>query len=63
MTDGRISGQILKAVKAAAEADPLAQDFLSELLFMEAERGRQWRWKEVYRGKIREYTNPEGHRR
>ena len=56
MTDGKISRQILQAVRTAAEANPLAREFLSELLFMEVERGGQSRWKDTYRGKIREYT-------
>lgn len=56
MTDGKISRQILQAVRTVAEANPVVREFLFELLFMEAEREGQWRWKDTYRGKIREYT-------
>ena len=56
MTDGKISPQILQTVRTAAKGNPLARDFLLELLFMEAERGGQWQWKGTYRAKIRAYT-------
>ncbi len=58
MTEGSISKQIIQAVRSAAGTDSLVQEFLLQLLFMEGDRGRQW--KDVYRRQIHEYTVRRG---
>ena len=55
MTDGAINRRILKAVSEFTD-DADIREFLKELLFLEAERKGQWRWKEVYRSKIEQFT-------
>ena len=56
MTDGRMRGPIVQAIRETA-SDPLTQEFVTELLYEEAEHKGQWRWKETYREKIKEFAD------
>lgn len=56
MADGAINRRILQAVRESTD-DADIEEFLKELLFLEAERKGQWRWKEAYRRKVGQFTD------
>ena len=60
MSDGRINEKILNAIKEKGEGDKRIQKFLLELLIEEASHSGYWQWKDIYRKKIKTYTQNWG---
>ena len=56
MSSHRINEQILEALRENSNGDKAIADFLIDLIYEEAEHPGQWRYKEVYRKKIKEYS-------
>jgi len=51
----KINEQILDGINKQCGNDLVAEKFLTELIYEEAEHPGQWKWKEAYKGIIEKY--------
>ncbi len=57
MSDTRINEEILESLRENCGNDKVISEFLIDLVCEEAEHPGQWQYKEVYRRRIKEYSN------
>ena len=56
MSDVKVNEQILNWISINSKDDKTVEDFLKDLIYEEAEHPGQWKWKENYRKKIKNYS-------
>ena len=49
MCSTKINERILEGIRESCEGDEVMRSFLVQLIYEEADRPGQWRWKETYR--------------
>ena len=52
MSPAGVDDRLVKSIERASEGDRTVREFLSDLIFEEAERLGRWRWKKAYREKL-----------
>lgn len=57
MSEIRVNEQILNWISINSKDDKIVENFLKELIYDEAEHPGQWRWKENYKKKIKNYSD------
>jgi len=60
MSDGRINERILTCIAKNSEQDEAVRRFLLDIVYEEAEHPGQWRWKEAYIKRVRQYSEERG---
>jgi hypothetical protein len=56
MSESKINEQILLSLKKNCKNDDILEKFLKDLIYEEIHRGGQWKWKEIYRDKVKKYS-------
>jgi hypothetical protein len=56
MSDGKVNPRILKAIRENSEGDTAVVEFLTDLLYEEAQHPGQWWWRDTYKKKVKEYA-------
>ena len=57
MSEIRVNEQILNWISINSKDDKAVENFLKDLIYEEAEHSGQWRWKENYRKKIKNFSD------
>ena len=60
MSIGRINERILREIRESSKNDEVIANFLIDLLYEEAEHPGQWWWKNIYKKKIKQYSEKWG---
>lgn len=56
MIESSINEQILKWIKENSKNDEVLEKFLKELIYEEINRPGQWKWKDIYRDKVKKFS-------
>lgn len=56
MNEASINEQILKWIKENSKNDEVLEKFLKELIYQEIKRTGQWKWKDIYREKVKTFS-------
>jgi len=57
MSDVRVNEQIFYWISINSKDDKTVENFLKDLIYEEAKHPGQWKWKENYRKKIKNYSD------
>ena len=61
MTDGKVNRRILEAIRENSRGDQAVLEFLTKLVYEEAEHSGQWWWKKTYTPLVTEYVKKWEH--
>ena len=56
MNESSINEQILNSIKENSKNDAVLEKFLKELIYEEIKRSGQWKWKDIYRDKVKTFS-------
>jgi hypothetical protein len=56
MSDIKINERILEGIRENSGGDKVIEDFLIDLIYIEAKHPGQWWWKEPYRKQVDKYS-------
>ena len=57
MSEIRVNEQILNLISINSKYDKTVENFLKDLIYEEVEHSVQWKWKENYRKKIKDFSD------